>query len=425
MKRGFALYLALLTSTVMAGEDFSFDPGAFQKQPGEWGGYMELRPEYLSLDRNSLLYKLNYGNTDQPEHLTRYNEVLELQGSYQIHNTSVHGRYHVQGSQDEIESDSQQDLYEAYVAHRVGEALTLEAGKRVLKWGKGYAWNPVGFMERSKDPVDPDLSREGFWLLTADMISSPGGDLKTLAFTPVVLPVSDSVNTDFGEPDHVNLGGKLYFLYRDMDIDILGLSSGSRPGRLGVDLSTNLDSNFEIHAEAARVFDQPLVQVSDTGSITQVRKNISRYLLGLRYLTQSDVTLIAEYYHNGGGYTADELQGIYSSMDTAISGNDAATLSALTTAGKNSYLAPNPQQNYGYLRISWKEPFDIVYFTPSATVIRSLDDHSQNLVGELLYTGVNNLELRFRLLATRGRAYTEFGEKSANWKTELRLRLYF
>ena len=39
----------------------------------------------------------------------------------------------------------------------------MEAGKRTLRWGKGYAWNPIGFVERPKDPNDPDLAREGYW----------------------------------------------------------------------------------------------------------------------------------------------------------------------------------------------------------------------------------------------------------------------
>ena len=35
-------------------------------------------------------------------------------------------------------------------------------------------------------------------MANADWISSPGGDLQTIAFTPVLLPVSGDVNSDFG-----------------------------------------------------------------------------------------------------------------------------------------------------------------------------------------------------------------------------------
>jgi len=72
----------------------------------------------------------------------------------------------------------------------------VDAGKLALKWGKGYAWNPVGFVERAKDPNDPELAREGYTMLSADYIRNFDGPLQTLAFTPVLLPVSSGANNE-------------------------------------------------------------------------------------------------------------------------------------------------------------------------------------------------------------------------------------
>ena len=50
-----------------------------------------------------------------------------------------------------------------------------------LKWGKGYAWNPVGFVERANGPNDVELAHEGYTMVAADFIrnfSDDGGDLK-------------------------------------------------------------------------------------------------------------------------------------------------------------------------------------------------------------------------------------------------------
>jgi hypothetical protein len=82
-------------------------------------------------------------------------------------------------------------------------------------------------------------------------------------------------------------------------------------------------------------------------------------------------------------------------------------------------------RNYLYLRASQKEPFDILYFTPSATVIANLDDGSYSLIGELMYTGFKDVELRVRAAANRGERLTEFGEKPVEARYELRLRYYF
>ena len=58
-----------------------------------------------------------------------------------------------------------------------------------MKWGKGYAWNPVAFLDRPKNPDDPELPLEGFVIASADTIKSFDGPLKTFAFTPVLVPV--------------------------------------------------------------------------------------------------------------------------------------------------------------------------------------------------------------------------------------------
>lgn len=68
-------------------------------------------------------------------------------------------------------------------------------------------------------------------------------------------------------------------------------------------------------------------------------------------------------------------------------------------------------RNYIYARISQKEPFDILHFTPSVTAIINSDDKSYSFTPELLYTGITNLELRFRFYALNGDTQTEFGEK--------------
>jgi hypothetical protein len=82
-------------------------------------------------------------------------------------------------------------------------------------------------------------------------------------------------------------------------------------------------------------------------------------------------------------------------------------------------------RNYLYLRASQKEPFDILYFTPSLTTIVNLDDGSYSLIGELLYTGFGDFELRLRAAANRGDRLTEFGEKPVDERVELRARWYF
>ena len=82
-------------------------------------------------------------------------------------------------------------------------------------------------------------------------------------------------------------------------------------------------------------------------------------------------------------------------------------------------------QDYLYLRLSQKEPFNILYFTPALTGIMNLNDRSFSLTPELAYTGITNLELRLRMGFLAGARHTEFGEKQNDYRVELRIGYYF
>jgi hypothetical protein len=86
---------------------------------------------------------------------------------------------------------------------------------------------------------------------------------------------------------------------------------------------------------------------------------------------------------------------------------------------------PNPGQDYLYLRLSQKEPFDILYVTLSLTTIINLRDPSFSIAIEVAYTGITTLELRFKARFLVGGGETEFGEKPNDYRLEFRAGYYF
>ncbi len=90
-----------------------------------------------------------------------------------------------------------------------------------------------------------------------------------------------------------------------------------------------------------------------------------------------------------------------------------------------NYGRPNPMKDYLYLRVSQKEPFDILYFTPSITGILNISDKSFSLSPEFLYAGITNLELRLKTYLISGGRLTDYGEKQNDYKVEIRARYYF
>lgn len=422
---------ALLVSVagIASEEEYSFDVSAFERKPYELGGYVEFKQEHLALNRDGVGYRLGSLGLPQRENLDRSTATLQLAGRLRYGIGTFDFRTNSSIQRDQWRHGHDNSIYEAAWSIRPAPSLTLEAGKRSLKWGKGYAWNPIGFVERPKDPNDPQLAREGFVMVDGDVIFNRKGALQTIAFTPVVLPVTSDLNNDFGRTGHLNPAAKLYLLYRDTDIDFAWQGKGSRPARFGMDFSKNLATNVEIHGEWARIrqFVKPVVDSAGRAA-TEVG-NATSYLLGLRYLTQNETTYIAEYYHNGTGYTDEELRQFYQFVDAGASqlqqtGNSALLQRALAI-NQGSYGRPNPGKDYFYFRAQKKDALGIIYFQPAITMIVNLNDHSYQVTPELFYTGMNNLELRARLFLLGGGSGTDFGEKQASRRLEVYARYYF
>lgn len=424
--------LAIFTSSVSFAQEYKFDVSEIEKKPYHVGGYAEFRPVLFVLDRDASLYKLRFYNRDEGKTVEAYDGKLQLEGSLE----KGIARLFVRTNFDLLYSylgwdhtETKRMIYEGYLSLKPSSSLTSTFGKQTMLWGKGYAFNPVAFVSRPKDPDDPELALEGYIMASADYIKSFSGPLKTFSITPVILPVYEHINDDFGKINKLNFAGKVYFLLYDTDIDLMGLTGGSKTNRVGVDFSRNITSNFEVHGEFAFINNQTKKVVDSQGNISESKFDAKSYLLGVRYLTASDTTLILEYYRNGTGFSQLEMKDYFSFIDKGydqfLSRGNNSLLNKASSVTEGNYGRPNPMQDYLYLRVSQKEPFNILYFAPAITAIMNLDDGSLQLSPELLYTGFTNWELRLKGVALVGQKATDFGEKQTDYRIELRVRYYF
>jgi len=417
------------SASTSSAQEYKFEPSEIEKKPYHVGGYFQFRPILYGLDREASLYKLKFGDQDEGSTVEDYIGRLWLEGSYEKGIVGLFLKTNLALAYTYKGWDNETKIYEGYASLKPSPSLTMDLGKRLLNWGKGYAWNPVAFIDRPKDPDDPELPREGYIVATADYISSFHGPLKTFSVTPVLLPVYKNVNEDFGEMDHLNVAGKIYFLFYDTDIDLLFLVGESRTNRFGFDFSRNITTNLEVHGEFAFIKNQQKTSVDGNGNTSHTKYDATSLLLGVRYLSSMDTTYIFEYYHNGTGFSSSELQGFFSFTDKAFdiwesTGKKKQFLKA-ETLFRGNYGKMNPGKDYLYLRISQKEPFNILYFTPAITTIMNLDDRSFSISPELMYTGIKNWEFRLKGMALVGSKGTEFGEKVNDYRLEFRVRYYF
>ncbi len=412
-----------------AADDYAFDTSETDKKPYSFGGYLEAKPTLFALDRDAALYKTRFYDRNVSNPQGEYDFTLQFDAGLEWNIFKAFTRINntLNYTYDGWSDDSKP--YEAFLSVKPSPSLTAAAGKMTAKWGKGYAWNPVAFVDRPKNSDDPTLNLEGYYMAGFDYIRSLDGPLKTFSFSPLLLPVDHGLNQDFGESGHVNAAAKAYFLLWDTDIDLMFLTKGSRPGRYGFDFSRNITTNLEIHGESAWIDDFRQKRVDDSGRVSEAEIDAWSALVGLRYLSSIDTTYILEYYHNGAGYGESEAKSFYTFVDRAydiyVDTGNAGPIQKAANLTQGGYGASNPMRDYLYFRVSQKEPYDILYFTPALTTILNLDDRSFSISPELLYTGITNLELRLRGTVLVGDRFSDFGEKPNDARLEFRVRYYF
>ena len=415
---------------------FEIDLSDLQKEvdkvsdkPYSLGGFAEFQPTLLGIDRDSAVSRARFFRSRPDNPFDQYNFRLRLEGSYKkdwfsmFFKTDTHVRNDFQGWDEDTK------LFEAYASIKPNASFVFEAGKKVMKWGKGYAWNPASFIDRPKNPEDPEESLEGTTVATADYIRSFDGPLKTLTLTTALIPVYKYVNAKFGEPRRTNFASKLYLLLYDTDIDLMVFTGQSRTTRYGFDFSRNLTTNLEFHGEFAVVNNLDTMVINANGQGSKTQSDAVSYLLGLRYLSEKDTTYFLEYYRNGGGFSRAQIKDFITFVDNSYrtfvnTGNDSGLTRAATLLD-GPYGRPNPTRHYLYFRASQKEPFDILYLTPAITSIMNVTDASLTLIPEIAYSPMTNLELRFRTPVLLGKKGTEYGEKQNDYRIELRLRYHF
>ena len=426
-----AATVLMFAPQVVNAEAFTFDASEFEKKTFEFSGYLEQKEEALKLRSDSPAYRLAYPGAAARDNLLRSTTTLEASGKLNLDPFVADLRVQAGDARDAlVHTRNDAKVMEGGLRWSAGPGLTLDVGKRVQRWGKGYAWNPVGFVERPKDPSDPQASREGFTMASGEWTKSFAGDsatsISTISVTGLIAPTNDSMNADFGRSRHLNPAARLYLLAFDTDIDLMWRGKGAKPQSFGVDFSRNLSSSLEVHGEWARTLGAPRNTVSANGVASSSRTNFNSWLLGARYLTAGEVTWIGEYYRNGAGYSADQLDDYYRFLDTALDPYASPALADKARAvAQSGYGRSNPGRDYFYLKASVSEPFGWLYGAASITAMTNLHDGSYQITPEVSYTGFTNVELRGRIIFLGGQGHTEFGEKASSSRFEVYARLYF
>ncbi len=359
------MYKIIITSVFFIGlvfaDDYSFDMDEIEVKTYEYSGYLKAEHKHQQTKSNDTLN-------------SKFGEAL-INFKYFKDNYSLNSEFQANHKNINNKEENKYFTNQLYLNYDISQNHNFDFGKKTLRWGKGYFFNPVAFLDRKKDPNNPEASKEGYILANYKYNKSYNDNLKNFSFDIVYMQTSQNTNKDYYNKTSKNIALKGYFLYLDTDIDIVYSYNDKLKEKIGFDFSKNIKTNFEIHGEFAK-------EISGYDS----------HLFGIKYLTTNDLTITSEYF-----YQSKQL----------------------------SQTSPFYDNKYFINKFSQKEPFKIVYLSAYyQNVLNLRDDSFQNKIG-CTYGFKNNINLDISYNKNSGNNDSEFGKKFISDTVWTKLTWYF
>lgn len=296
---------------------------------------------------------------------------------------------------------------EAYLQTNFFDWLDVTAGRRIEKWGTGYAWNPTGFVNPRKDPTDAGdrlSARTGADMIRADVF------VHDVNVSLYALPHFGWGAGNLSGRGRTDFAARVYRLVAGTDLSFTYRRDGqqSRSDSAGVSVARTFGEALELHGEAA----------------TLEREGGRRYaevLVGGQYTFANSVNVIAELYHGGNGLTPQEWTAFRDDVDVARARWQVGDPRPLLRA--NARYAPlQMARDYAFLRLSrsWPRTVDT-----ELLAIGNLHDGSAIARAALTVKLRNKLDVYAIQTELLGGRQTELGYVQIERQTNVGIRLHY
>ena len=416
-----ALFTFAFTSAFA--QDYDFDIPEEEEAKIEFNGNLDAKWGLLETRKSSPFFGLQfYDIAEKDDYLSQYRLDFYLDGVYRHKQVGFFMKTFYQYAREAPLSPS---VFELYGSLNLSPRWSMSIGKRRFNWGKGYAFNPVGYVNAEKDPENPDLALAGKTSVYISYNRSFTSNLlQNFSVGAILLPPEAEINEKFASADKIGAAFKIYFLLKNIDIDIMAAFKKNEPQRVGVDFSTNMRENLEIHAEFSYAQDEIKYFIADD-LISQQEMDGGSYLLGLRYLNRFNTTLVAEYYHNNSGLSKNEFSSYVNYLYSSLESNIPELLNSAKSVMSTTLRSKTLMHDYLYVKLSQPEPFSLLYTSISMFAIYNIGDKSFLFSPQLSYKPYTNFEVLLWPFLFYGGNDTEYGSKQFERKIEIWMRFYF
>ncbi len=275
---------------------------------------------------------------------------------------------------------------EGYARVSATDWLDVEGGKRILKWGTGYAFTPTGVLDPPRDPADP-RDRLG---INEGVVYAGVNLFRGDTALSIVGASPDTWRSSFVGTPHRVAAARLRTLVRGVEVAVIASTADATGPSWGANFTDVIGQNFEWHGELLvhRRALQPLPAGIDA---TGGRRREVSALLGFQYTFNVGVNVVLEYYHDGNGLDLGAWRQLTS---LATRWKTAAGQVAGEPSAAGSPVALPGLRHFAFLRVgpAATEPT----LLPELLAIAGLEDGSLTLVPALTWTAQSHLQVYAR-----------------------------
>ena len=331
-------------------------------------------PDFLATDKLSM-----------PDRSAAWAQRLGLSGQWK--SWSVRGAWRGEAKRDTA-WHGQGQLQEAELSlDRGGWVVT--AGRSLLRWGTGYAFNPTDFMAPAKSVSDPE-NRDGT-AVGRDLVKVERfGETLSLALG-AVLPSQGRWEERWSRPQFV---GRFYGAVGDVDLSLLVRTDKRGHSQWGMNLATVVGERLELHGEVRWA--------------TEASQRAA--LAGFQITLPGDILCIGEVWHDGAGLdesswnravqSAQEAGELWRACPNAQT--EGLVLSQLSVwQGEGGLM-----RRYGFVHLSGTGPWAL---SLRLSVLTNLYDFSRVVMPEVQREWGKHLSLYVRGAIFGGAADSEYG----------------
>jgi hypothetical protein len=292
---------------------------------------------------------------------------------------------------------------EGYARASVLSWLDVEAGKRLVRWGTGYAFTPTGLLDpprNATDPTDHLGLNEGMVMARVDAFR--GASAVTIA---VAAPRLDRPDAVVGTAPRRLVAVRARTTIAGVEMAVVASAADTRRASFGGNFTHVVGRQLEYHGELLVHDDES--PWSQRLAPHEARGRRVSAVLGLQYTFDLGINAIVEYYRDGNGLSPALWSRLMDGVSSPSAASAASAAAAAAGAAPGATLTRPTRRDFLFVRGTLANTDALI--TPELIALIDLDDGGLTLVPTVRIAPTRHVQFYVRGVVLTGPARSADG----------------